>query len=206
MIEYLEILQNIVILLFSLVIHENAHARIAYFLGDPTSKYAGRFSLNPLDHIDLVGLILPLILALMHLPVIGAAKPVVVDISNFKHPRFYNILVALAGPLSNFLLATIAILLYNRLSFLPHGIFLSTNQFLINFTIINLLLFMFNLLPIPPLDGSRLYTSFISRENNQIIEWSGLILIIFLLGNTKFQEYFQSSLRYIMRMLEYISL
>lgn len=201
MIEYLEILQNIVILIFSLVIHENAHARVAYYLGDPTSKNDERFSLNPIKHIHWLGLLLPVILSLMHIKPIGFAKPVMVDARNFKHPRFYNILVALAGPISNLLLATIAIMIYTRIgSANAEGILFSASKFLTNFFAINLMLCFFNLLPIPPFDGSRLYTSFIDQtkvKTHGFIEGVGFALVIFMLSNDKISSYFLHLLEYI---------
>lgn len=205
MIEYLEILQNIVILIFSLVIHENAHARVAYYLGDPTSKNDERFSLNPIKHIHWLGLLLPIILSLMHIKPIGFAKPVMVDARNFKHPRFYNILVALAGPISNLLLAAIAIMIYTHYtsrigSANSEGIFLSASKFLISFFAINLMLCFFNLIPLPPFDGSRLYMSFIDQSKVKtlgLIEGVGFGLIIFFLSYDKTAKYFLHFLEYI---------
>ena len=208
MLEYLEIAQNIIILLFSLVIHENAHARVAYYLGDPTARNAGRFSLNPLNHIHWLGLLLPLILSFMKLPPVGFANPVEVCVENFKHPKLYNILVALAGPLSNFLLALMAAILYNRLSFLPQITFIVVNKFLVNFCVVNLLLCLFNAIPIPPLDGSRIYTSFIDHKKFKtlsFIEGVGFTLIILLLDNKKFAQSFQSLLKTIIETMEYLS-
>ncbi|MFK7973273.1 MAG: site-2 protease family protein [Rickettsiaceae bacterium] len=208
MLEYLEIIENIVILIFSLVIHENAHARVAYYLGDPTARNVGRFSLNPLKHIEWSGLLLPFILSFMKLPPVGFAKPVPVCIQNFKHPTLYNILVALAGPASNLLLAFIAIILYNRLSFLPQTTFIVVNTFLVNFCIINLLLCIFNAIPIPPLDGSRIYTSFIDHRKIKIhicLEYIGFATIILLLGNKQFTQYFNSLLIYLISIMEYFS-
>lgn len=191
--DILNIIQTVIILVFSLVIHENAHARVAYYLGDPTAKYQGRFSLNPLKHMQLAGLLLPLILSLLKLPPIGFAKPVIVNTENFKYPAFYNILVAIAGPLSNLLMAFIAIALYNKLTFLDDFGISGGNEFLLKFSVINLVLFLFNSLPIPPLDGSRIYTSFISKNNTNlliIIEAVGFGIVILLLRNDRFSEYF----------------
>ncbi|MDP5082810.1 MAG: site-2 protease family protein [Rickettsiaceae bacterium] len=206
MTEYLEIVQNIVILIFSLVIHENAHARVAYYLGDPTSKNNERFSFNPIKHIHWLGLILPVILALMHIKPIGFAKPVMVDTRNFKHPRFYNILVALAGPISNLFLATIAIMIYTRLgSENTEGVLFSTSNFLISFFAINLMLCLFNLIPLPPCDGSRLYTSFIDQRSVKIhsfIEGAGFVLIICMLSNDRIFSYFLHFLGYIAELME----
>ena len=206
MIEYLEILQNIVILIFSLVIHENAHARVAYYLGDPTSKNDERFSLNPIKHIHWLGLLLPIILSLMQNMLIGFAKPVMVDTRNFKHPRFYNILVALAGPISNLLLAAIAIMIYTRIgSANTEGILLSASKFLISFFAINLILCFFNLIPLPPFDGSRLYMSFIDQSKIKtlgFIEGVGFALVIFLLSYDETSKYFLYLLEYVAEVME----
>jgi Zn-dependent protease len=133
--------------LLSLTVHEAAHAWTANRLGDPTARQLGRISLNPLVHIDLIGtVILPLVAAFSHLPIIGWAKPVPVDIRRLGHPRRDFVLVAAAGPISNLLLAVGASILLRLLpvpSVLP--IFIQTN----------VLLALFNLIPIPPLDGGN---------------------------------------------------
>src|SRR6478736_8297094 len=99
-------------LLFAITFHEAAHAYVARFLGDPTARMLGRVSLNPIRHIDPFGtVILPLIAMLTHLPVIGWAKPTPVDPRNFRHPIRDDILTSVAGPISNFLAATGAVIL-----------------------------------------------------------------------------------------------
>ena len=148
----------------ALVVHEVSHGFVAYKLGDPTAKVAGRLSLNPAKHLDWFGTIaLPLFLMLCKMPVIGYAKPVPYNPSYFKDPRKGDLIVGLAGPLSNFAMALIASgicwLIY---LFVPATI--QNNQafamfyvfFLQQFVMINLFLMFFNLLPIPPLDGSSI--------------------------------------------------
>lgn len=150
----------------AIVFHEVAHGLAANALGDPTAKSAGRLSLNPLRHIDPFGtVILPLLMALMQGPVFGYAKPVPYNPANLKNPRVGDLLVGLAGPAANLLMAIVGALLLWAL--LPaarltlaggdQGVFYWFYLwFLPEFVIINLYLMFFNLLPIPPLDGSSI--------------------------------------------------
>lgn len=155
------------IFVFSLVIHEVAHARTAYYLGDPTAKNMGRFSLNPLKHISLIGILIPIVLYLADMPMFGFAKPVPYNPIYFKKPKLNMILVGLAGPLSNFLLATLTLLIFVRFYtyFTPY-----LNNIIGNMIIMNLVLGFFNLIPIPPLDGSILYMSSIIHKNQELAQ------------------------------------
>jgi Zn-dependent protease len=146
------------VLLISLTIHEAAHAWTADRLGDPTARSLGRVSLNPLVHVDPIGtVLLPLIAAVSHLPLIGWAKPVPVNTRNLGHPRRDFMLVAAAGPISNLLQAFVAAGLLRlalarapfagEVSPLVSALFLGVE--------INLLLAFFNLIPVPPLDGGN---------------------------------------------------
>lgn len=164
----MEFIGTIFIFLFSLVIHENAHARVAYYLGDPTAKNMGRFSFNPLKHLDLIGILLPILLYLVKAPLISFAKPVMCKQSSFKRPKIDMIIVGLAGPVSNFILAIMGLFLYNRLSILPETILLHFNKYLITMSLINFILCAFNLIPIPPLDGSVLYMSTLTEKKPEV--------------------------------------
>ena len=136
-----------VIILVSMVLHELAHGLVAYWLGDTTAKDNGRLTLNPLKHLDpVMSLILPMLLYFMGAPVFGGAKPVPVNSRNLKWNEWGMALVAIAGPLMNFLLAFIGFLVFR---------FGGQNEIALNFVTINLGFMIFNLLPIPPLDGSR---------------------------------------------------
>ncbi len=166
----IEFIGVISIFIFSSVIHENTHARVAYYLGDSTAKNMGRFSLNPLKHITLVGILLPICLYLIGAPIFGFAKPVEYNPTSFKRPKRDMIIVGLAAPFANFILALIACLLYNRLSILPDSYLLCFNKICANILIINLLLCVFNLIPIPPLDGSIVYMSSMIDKNPKLAQ------------------------------------
>ncbi len=157
-----------------LSVHEASHALIADRLGDPTSKHSGRLSLNPLAHIDPFGtVILPLLLILSGAPVFGWAKPVMVDIGNFKNPARDNFLTALAGPASNFLFALVLAfaLRFIAINSLPYAL-------IANLVIINIALGIFNLVPIPPLDGSKVWYLLLPDESYFALERMGPIILI----------------------------
>lgn len=152
-------------LVVAVILHEISHGVVALWFGDDTAKRAGRLTLNPIPHIDPFGsIILPAMGALTGLPVIGFAKPVPVNPSRLRRPRRDMLFVSLAGPTTNFLLALIAAFvaryMYAQGRGLGGAIDSSTGDLLLEivfyFALINLLLGLFNLLPIPPLDGSAL--------------------------------------------------
>jgi Zn-dependent protease len=159
----------LIILLYSIILHEVSHGYVAYRLGDPTAKYEGRLTLNPISHLDPLGTILLPILTLYTAGfVFGWAKPVLYNPYNLKNPQKDSIYIALAGPLTNVLLALIFTLLYK---IFPSAIFLFGLK-------INLVLAFFNLLPIPPLDGSKILLTKIPLEIYQYLELYGFLLII----------------------------
>ena len=167
----------LIVLFVSIVLHECAHGYVAYLYGDPTAKLSGRLTLNPLAHVDPLGsVLLPLLCVLSGTHFfIGWAKPVPVNMTYFRKPYRDMMLVALAGPLTNFSIATLA-------AFLLHVFVYS--QILHYVIFINLVLGLFNLLPIPPLDGSRILAWILptsGREFLHRVEPYGL-LIIFLLA------------------------
>lgn len=177
-----------VILIFSIIFHEVAHGFIADRLGDPTARLSGRLTLNPLPHIDpLMSIALPLFLLLTGSPVIfGAAKPVPIDPFNFREKRKDMGLVALAGPAANFSLAILAVLLAKILIFVS----ISFSLKILIFNILqlaafyNVLLAAFNLLPIPPLDGSRILAAALPKSKAEFLDFLepyGLFILFFLL-------------------------
>ncbi len=147
----------LVIVLASIILHELAHGVVAYWLGDSTAKDAGRLTLNPLKHIDpIMSIAVPLILYLIGAPVFGGAKPVPIDERNLKGGVWGMALVALAGPFMNFLLALVGFLIGHFTGLLDGAGGELWSFAFIEIVMINLGFMLFNLIPIPPLDGSRL--------------------------------------------------
>lgn len=144
-----------VILFLCLPVHELAHAVVAHWCGDDTAKWYGRLTLNPFKHLDTLGTVMILTVGF------GYAKPVPVNSRNFRHYKRDMILVALAGPLSNFLMALVAMFFLRLCLFLGLGGVAMDVVYMILYTavMVNISLMVFNLLPIPPLDGSRLWSS-----------------------------------------------
>ncbi|PIR03016.1 MAG: site-2 protease family protein [Candidatus Magasanikbacteria bacterium CG11_big_fil_rev_8_21_14_0_20_43_7] len=168
----------IFVIVFSAIIHEYSHGWMAERLGDPTAKYAGRLTLNPLKHIDPIGSIL---LPLLLIPtgfLFAYAKPVPYNPYNLKDQKWGPVKVALAGPISNFILAFLFGL---TVQFLPMG---SMTEFLYIIVYANVILGVFNLVPIPPLDGSKVLFAVLPENAVQIkhiLEQYGfLILIVFI--------------------------
>lgn len=178
----------------ALVLHEVAHGFAAYKLGDPTAKSKGRLSLNPLKHVDPFGtVILPLCLLAMNMPMFGYAKPVPYNPAYFEDPRKGDLVVGLAGPLANLLQAVAGAAVAAALYFaLPAGQLLVTSTlfyyvflvFLPFYVMTNLCLLFFNILPIPPLDGSSIWAFFLPRKYMHIYykiqQYAMLILIVLL--------------------------
>ena len=152
-------------LLIAITFHEAAHAFVAYRLGDNTAKQLGRVSFNPLKHIDPFGtVILPGVLLLSHSPFLfGYAKPVPVNFRNLNHPRLDMVWVALAGPAINIVLAVIMALAFHALPLVPAEVAKWTYDNLKNAFLINIVLAIFNMLPIPPLDGGRVAVGLLPR-------------------------------------------
>lgn len=142
-------------IIIALSVHEFAHAYVAYKFGDDTAKRQGRLTLSPMSHLDPIGMIAVLILGF------GWARPVPVNPYNFKRPRLAGVLVSIAGPISNLILSAIGLIIwYSLLRFgvldaIPFAVADTLGQFFQIFIVLNIVLFVFNLLPIPPLDGYR---------------------------------------------------
>lgn len=145
-------------LVFAITFHEAAHGFVAHHFGDDTAWQLGRVSFNPLKHIDPMGtIILPAILLLSHAPFLfGYAKPVPVNFRNLRNPRLDMVWVAAAGPATNIVLALLAAAAFHLLNFVPDGAAQWTADNLKNALVINVVLAIFNLIPIPPLDGGRI--------------------------------------------------
>ncbi len=159
-----QVLSLIIPLVFAIVFHEVAHGLMARALGDPTAAERDRLSLNPLRHVDPIGtLVLPGFLALIKAPVFGWAKPVPIDPRRLRDPRWGMVLVGIAGPAANIALVLLTMVVARPIiasasSSLPTA-FLALN--LVNFIQINLFLAAFNMLPVPPFDGSRVLAGFL---------------------------------------------
>lgn len=154
------LLISLVILLFSAILHEVAHGFVADRLGDPTARLSGRLTLNPIKHIDpFMSILLPLVLFFSGSHIIfGGAKPVPVDPFNLKEGKKDMALVSLAGPLTNILIAIVAAVAIKGLVFVPNTFAISILNDLLHIVVqLNLYLAIFNLLPIPPLDGSKVF-------------------------------------------------
>src|SRR5581483_5013378 len=183
----MDALVAIVILVFSAILHEVAHGFVAEQLGDPTARLSGRLTLNPQKHIDLyMTILLPLITFMSSggSLIFGGAKPVPVDPFNLKDGRKDLALVSLSGPLTNVALAILASLIIRLVSLNPGLYAFTILPILTSVVKLNLLLAIFNLLPIPPLDGSKVFSLVLSdKDANTYMSLSsfGFIIIIFLL-------------------------
>ena len=180
---------SLAVLLFSVIIHELAHGYVAYSLGDPTAKYDGRLTLNPLKHLDPFGsIILPVLLLLATAgqgPIFGWAKPVPINPYNFKDQKWGALKVAVSGPLANFAIAIIFGLVIRFFNFPgPWGTPAPFIQLLGIVVFYNFLWGIFNLVPIPPLDGSWILFRFLPQSWQGIkffMQQYGLFILIFFI-------------------------
>ena len=171
----------LIVFVFSIVIHEVSHGTMANLLGDPTAKYAGRLTLNPIKHLDLVGSIfVPLFLLILRSPILfGWAKPVPINPYNFRNPKWDGAKVAIAGPGANILVALIFGL---AIRFFPLPASMLTIFSII--VILNLILAIFNLVPIPPLDGSHILFTFLPEKFANIklfLHQFGIFILLFFI-------------------------
>ncbi len=177
----------IIVILLPMTLHEAMHAFMSYWLGDDTAKLQGRLTLNPIKHIDpFLTLLLPIMLAVLHLPIFGGAKPVPFNPERVRYAEWGAALVAVAGPLTNLL---IAFVVYGISVVIGQPVDLATNPqnlgglVLSTTVLVNLGFFVFNILPIPPLDGSRvvyaLAPDFVRRAM-ELIERFGIVVVFLI--------------------------
>jgi Zn-dependent protease len=210
-VQHVNIVFQLIVFLFAISFHESAHAWMANRCGDPTARMLGRISLNPIKHIDPVGtVVLPLFAMLTGFPVLGWAKPTPVDPRNFRNQVRDDILTAVVGPISNFIVAggALVVLLLialtspvgsaivniipdvypNRLEVLArmtNSLLMPTSLLLYDLMVINILLAVFNLIPVPPLDGSHVLRHFLPApmlRAYDTVGWLGLIALVYFGG------------------------
>src|ERR1700676_929822 len=198
--QHIDIVFKLIAFLFAISVHESSHAWMANLRGDPTARMLGRITLNPIKHIDPVGtLLLPAVAMFFHAPVIGWAKPTPVDPRNFKNPVLDDILTSVVGPISNFTVAICAVILLALVKLvspvgqqivlgIPQG-FISTDSdsflvplclLLYEVMVINVVLGVFNLIPVPPLDGSHVVRHLLPAGALRVYDTGGMAGLFFL--------------------------
>ena len=189
--EMIENIFIIVLLVESIVLHEMAHGYVALLFGDQTAKRQGRITFNPIPHIDLLWtIVIPIIAYFLSRGtfIIGGAKPVPVNPLNYRRPVMGDICVSVAGVAANFLIAVIMILLLNIVHFISGNLAGTTAAYiLLQVALLNIVLAMFNLIPIPPLDGSHLFKYLLPKELQRSYEnigrtGAGFIILILVIN------------------------
>src|ERR1700704_2990730 len=209
--QHVDYVFKLIVFLFAISFHESAHAWMANRCGDPTARMLGRISLNPIKHIDPLGtIVLPLVAMLTHIPVLGWAKPTPVDPRNFRNQVRDDILTAVVGPISNFVVAGGALIVLLLIALTSHvgsaivniipyvypnhlevlatqtnSLLMPTSLLLYDLMVINIVLAVFNLIPVPPLDGSHVLRHFLPApmlRAYDTVGWLGLIALVYFGG------------------------
>lgn len=194
--QHIDMVFQLIAFLFAISVHESAHAWMANLRGDPTARMLGRITLNPIKHIDPFGtLLLPAVAMYFHAPVIGWAKPTPVDPRNFKNPVLDDILTSVVGPISNFVVALGAVFLLALVKLasplgreiVSQGFMTDTNSFLLplclllyELMVINVVLGVFNLIPVPPLDGSHVVRHLLPPGALRVYDTVGMVGLFIL--------------------------
>jgi Zn-dependent protease len=210
-VQHVNIVFQLIVFLFAISFHESAHAWMANRCGDPTARMLGRISLNPIKHIDPVGtVVLPLFAMLTGIPVLGWAKPTPVDPRNFRNQVRDDILTAVVGPISNFVVAGGALVVLLLIALTSHvgsaivniipyvypnhlevlatqtnSLLMPTSLLVYDLMVINIVLAVFNLIPVPPLDGSHVLRHFLPApmlRAYDTVGWLGLIALVYFGG------------------------
>lgn len=197
----------IAVLIMSVVIHEVSHGFMAEYFGDKTARFAGRLTLNPLKHLDLFGsVLLPVLLVLSHSPfLLGWAKPVPYNPNNLSNEKWGTIAIASAGVLANILMAVVfgLIVRFTSSLLLPEGFYFIVSVIVV----VNLALALFNLIPIPPLDGSKILFSLLPASlGNAILLYEQYSLIILLVFIVFFANYLSPILSYLFTLVTGLAL
>jgi len=209
--QHVDILFQLIVFLFAISVHESAHAWMANRCGDPTARMLGRITLNPIKHIDPFGtILLPLIAMFTGIPVLGWAKPTPVDPRNFSNPVRDDILTSVVGPISNFVVVCAAVFALAAIAFtsqlgraivhfIPvvypshlealagqtNSLLMPLCLFIYDLMVINIVLGVFNLIPVPPLDGSHVLRHFLPeplRRAYDMMGWIGLLILVYFGG------------------------
>ncbi|HEV2714587.1 MAG TPA: site-2 protease family protein [Terriglobales bacterium] len=209
--QLVDILFKLIVFVFAISVHESAHAWMANRCGDPTARMLGRITLNPIKHIDPVGtILLPAIALYYHIPLFGWAKPTPVDPRNFQNPVRDDILTSVVGPISNFVIVCAAVLGLAAIAFtsqlgraivhlIPlvypghlealagqtNSVLMPLSLFVYELMVINIVLGVFNLIPVPPLDGSHVLRHFLPepvRRAYDTMGWIGLVILVYFGG------------------------
>ena len=193
------IITVLIVILLSMTLHEAMHAFVGYWLGDDTARLQGRLTLNPIKHIDpFLTILLPILLAVSGLPIFGGAKPVPFNPHNIRYGEWGAALIAVAGPLTNFVLAFICFALF-ALSGGHTDIWIG--QALMTATLVNLGFFVFNMIPIPPLDGSRVLYALAPEFARRGMEWIErygvmIVFILVLIGSRFIGVFMQQGIQF----------